>query len=68
MHVLSTSLIFATLAISVTSQFTLQMLSEAAYPMARCLDGSMGGYYYSPGIGADVSNILLHTQGGCVIC
>lgn len=56
-------LLFATLATSVTSQFTLQLLSEAAYPQAKCLDGSMGGYYYSPGIGADASHILLHTQG-----
>ena len=39
----------------------LNKLSLAAYPDARCLDGSPGAYYVFPG---DASTFLLHIQGG----
>jgi hypothetical protein len=39
----------------VKSQWTLNLLSSDTYPLARCLDGTQGGYYISPGSGADVA-------------
>lgn len=32
--------------------------------MARCLDGSPGGFWFSPGVGADASKWIVHFQGG----
>jgi hypothetical protein len=29
-------------AVATDAQFTLQLLDKAKYPMAQCLDGSMG--------------------------
>jgi hypothetical protein len=57
-------LLSASLARLASAQWTLQMLSPSAYPMAVCLDGTQGGFYISPGRGADASNFLIHTQGG----
>lgn len=47
---------------SVHAQWTLNLLSSTDYPLARCLDGSMGGYYISPG--SLNTSFLIHTQGG----
>ena len=44
-----------------TDVYTLKLLSPVTHPSARCLDGSMGGYYVGPP-GDD--NWLIHLQGG----
>lgn len=49
---------------SAASPWTLYLLDQAKYPMARCLDGSAPGYYFSPGWGNGSSSFLVHTQGG----
>jgi hypothetical protein len=41
----------------VKSQWTLNLLSSETYPLARCLDGTQGGYYISPGSGADAEKV-----------
>ena len=46
------------------AQFTLHLLPAATYPRAKCLDGSQGGFYGAPGVGAGAANFLIHTQGG----
>ena len=51
----------------VTAQWTLNLIDLNTYPLARCLDGTPGGYYISPGTGDDAANILWHTQGGAWI-
>jgi hypothetical protein len=40
------------------------LLDAAAYPRARCLDGSQPGFYIEPGTGASAANWIIHTQGG----
>ncbi|CAE6961959.1 PAE5 [Symbiodinium natans] len=45
-----------------SAQTTLSLLSEDKYPEARCLDGSMAGYYIRPGQEKD--KFLLHLEGG----
>jgi len=48
----------------VMSQFTLSLIDLTKYPQAQCLDGSPGGFYFSPGSGSGANNWLIHTQGG----
>lgn len=43
------------------SSATLMLLSDKTYPEARCLDGSMAGYYLRPGA---ATNFLLYLEGG----
>jgi hypothetical protein len=45
-------------------QWTLTLLDPTAYPQALCLDGSQGGFYFSPGVGDAAKNFVIHTQGG----
>ena len=52
------------LATLCAAQFQLKLLEVATYPMARCLDGSQGGFYIAPGTGGNASKWLVHTQGG----
>ena len=40
--------------------------SLSAYPLARCLDGSYGRYYLSPG--ADPATVLTFHEGGGYCC
>eukprot|EP01116_Phalansterium_solitarium_P002518 TRINITY_DN12574_c0_g1_i1.p1 TRINITY_DN12574_c0_g1~~TRINITY_DN12574_c0_g1_i1.p1 ORF type:complete len:428 (-),score=116.14 TRINITY_DN12574_c0_g1_i1:145-1350(-) len=47
-----------------TGQFTLQLLDLEQYPMATCLDGSPGGFYFAPGSGSGSSSWMVHFQGG----
>lgn len=42
--------------------FTLHLLDAAAFPMAQCLDGSMGGFYMQPGSGSGATKWVVHTQ------
>ena len=42
----------------VTAQWTLNLIDIKTFPLARCLDGTPGGYYISPGTGDDAANIL----------
>ena len=49
---------------SAASPWTLFLLDQTKYPMARCLDGSAPGYYFSPGFGNGTSSWIIHTQGG----
>ena len=44
--------------------FTLTLIDTAAFPLARCLDGSAPGFYFSPGSGSGATSWLVHTQGG----
>jgi hypothetical protein len=44
--------------------FTLHLLDAAAYPMATCLDGTTGGFYFQPGSGSGATQWVVHTQGG----
>jgi hypothetical protein len=43
--------------------FTLHLLDAAAFPMAQCLDGSVGGFYFQPGSGSGATQWMVHTQG-----
>ncbi len=42
----------------------LHLLSPAAAPAAKCLDGSQPGFYFARGSGAGASQWIIHTQGG----
>jgi len=44
--------------------WTLNLLDAATYQHAKCLDGSMGGFYISPGVASTAQNWVIHTQGG----
>jgi hypothetical protein len=44
--------------------FTLYLLDQQKYPMAKCLDGSAPGYYHAPGWGNGSTSWVIHTQGG----
>ena len=45
-------------------QWALHLLDATEYPLAQCLDGSQGGFYFSPGSGSGASSWVIHTQGG----
>ena len=61
---MSRAVMLSSLLAAARAQWSLELLSSSAYPLAVCLDGTMGGYYFSPGVGADASNFVVHTQGG----
>ena len=44
--------------------YTLKLLSSTKYPDARCLDGTMAGYYVGPTSGNNQSRWIIHLQGG----
>ena len=44
--------------------WTLSLLDAQKYPLAKCLDGTQPGFYFSPGSGSGVANWVIHTQGG----
>ena len=44
-----------------SSNATLTMLTS---PVAKCLDGSQGGFYYRPGQGEDINKWLFTLEGG----
>ena len=46
------------------AQFALHLLDLGTHPMAQCLDGSPGGFYYAPGSGSGANSWIIHTQGG----
>ncbi len=50
------------------ADWALHLLDAAAYPRARCLDGSQPGFYIEPGTGASAANWIIHTQGGVRFC
>lgn len=52
------------LPVIVRGQFTLSLINLEQYPLAQCLDGSPGGFYFSPGSGSGANNWIIHTQGG----
>ena len=57
------SLVFLSLLLTqglAQGTWELHLLDEALYPAARCLDGSMGGFYVSPGD----DQVIMHLQGG----
>lgn len=52
---------------SPTKSTPLQLLSSEKYPLARCMDGSPGGYYYEPPDSAHAANAtiwIIELQGG----
>lgn len=70
-HILAAALCVATLngrlvaAQDGTPQtFNLQLIDQTKYPMAKCLDGSPGGFYWNAGSGDGASKWIVHTQGG----
>jgi hypothetical protein len=50
-------------AASPSSVWTLHTLSRAAYPMAQCLDGTMGGFYVQWGDPGE-TRWVVHLEGG----
>lgn len=44
--------------------FSLTLLDLTRHPLAQCLDGSPGGFYFRPGFGSGASSYVVHTQGG----
>lgn len=58
------SLLAALCAVRCAAQFQLKLLDAATYPMAKCLDGTQGGFYIAAGTGANASRWMVHTQGG----
>ena len=46
---------------AVSGQWQLHLIDQTEYPLAKCLDGSAPGFYFSPGS----NNVfVVHTQGG----
>lgn len=42
----------------------LSLLDSIEFPKAQCLDGSQGGYWFSPGFGNGKNKFIIHHQGG----
>ena len=65
MHVCSaTGNIYVTPSASHADDFSLVLIDLNINPMARCLDGSPGSYYFSRGTGSGISSWSIHTMGG----
>jgi hypothetical protein len=56
--------LFLSAAAAPGPSYTLKLLSPTIHPDARCLDGSMGGYYVSDAPAKDPTTFLIHLQGG----
>ena len=51
----------AAAAAAVPETFTLHLLDSGAFPMAQCLDGSAGGFYFQPGSGSGATQWVVHS-------
>lgn len=52
------------LSIASAGDWSLHLLNLTQYPLAQCLDGSPGGFWFYPGAGANASKFLVMTEGG----
>jgi hypothetical protein len=46
------------------TDLTLNLLSQKAYPHAKCMDGTPPGYYFREGTGTGSKSVILFLEGG----
>lgn len=51
-------------SVTVNNFWELVSLDHKKYPMARCLDGSYGAFWFHSGSGSGLSNYIVYLQGG----